>query len=215
MALLSRPRLVFDLAKEKKGEPRFFFYSKNLGTTEPHAVTGVGPQGPYLPSTAASVPAIGTPTVPFSSLSPRECDAFFMYVFVRNIPRVGSREARDVHSWVVFRDAKGQVLHEMQGRWSDSPQAVPELTQRAQERTLAANDNPARLDVAFQATKDGLWFAFNDESYFSPDYRNRPLGKGKVDVEMILRGSGGLRASQRYQLIPGDGTDRPRLIPDC
>ena len=206
---LGRPKLVFD---ESKTEPRFFNYARGLSTTEPHGVTGIGPQGPRYASTAASVPAIGTPTVPFGSLGSEDCDAFFMYAFVRNVPRVGCREARDVHPWVIFRDTEGQILYEMQGRWSDSPQSAPELTQRAQERTLAANDNPARLDVAFQATKDGLCFAFNDESYFSADYRNRPLGKAQVDVEIIVKGTGRLRDSQRYQLIPGDKTNQPCLI---
>jgi hypothetical protein len=102
-------------------------------------------------------------------------------------------------------------LYVLDSVWADSSQAVtPEKTQRADERYIAANDNPAKLNLGFKFADESQCFGFNYDSYFVDDYAAHPLGSGPVTVAVDLYGSG-VRATVQYVLRAGAVNHEPTI----
>jgi hypothetical protein len=129
------------------------------------------------------------------------------YVLVSNQPRVGHRAAKHVHTRLSYYTSDGQLLHQIDGRWSSLPQHTDsERTLRGERITIPANETPEPVDIAWQYSGEIECSAFNDESRFRAplDLRYRPLDASPVRVEVTAQGSG-CRAAKTFTLSWSEG----------
>lgn len=192
-----QPRLVF-------GEPVVTLRGINVSP----------PTGGYTPlrldevkfGTGATAPIVGTYAT--THIGPSHITALFAYVPVENRPTRGGTDAANVKARLRFSDSAGNVITEMHGRWADTDmEGRRDTILRAPEVPLRANGNPRLLDIALKYLEDDQCYAMNDENVFYPMLRYRPLGPRLVRVEIEVRGSGGCRAQEEFDLVPEGGRD--------
>jgi hypothetical protein len=199
----ARPRLFIESPRiEMRGiEKRPFIQGESVAGTIP------APQF-YAASATSGGSAIA------SSGSASYEPLFFAYVDVLNRPRKssGGKDAEKVHAKVRFFTHGGDLIEQINGKWSSSFQHPhSEGSLRAEEKDIPANENGEPLDIAMKYERDDQCHAFNEENRFHApsDMRHRPLGtESSLIVEVELRGRNA-RKTRRFELSHGGVGSKP------
>jgi hypothetical protein len=195
---LTRPRLVLD-DPHAKDRP---IINTSLGLEPDTEGYHGGTIGVAMPAASAATGA--------SYLVGYGKSASFAYLRVWNKPRLGGKEAKNVTCRLTFLDAAFQLLHEIDGRWSATPQhRHSELTLRAHEATIAKTTSASSahvLDIAMKYPDEDECYAFNEENRFvdPKELRHHALGAPPVHVKVEVFGSNARRVTANYVLTTAD-----------
>lgn len=118
----------------------------------------------------------------------------FAHVKFCNRTKVHTAEAtaEDVFAEISFYDNEGNSILNLVGRWGDTkqPESPFEPTRELAKVSFEPNGLPHELDIAMKYPEDEDCYAFDNESYFSYDWRvPRLLLKGRsYSVKVRLAG---------------------------
>ena len=159
-----------------------------------------GSPGVSITTSANEMPGI-VPRGPFDD------PMHYAYVKVENVGKSGCPLATKVVASLDYSDKTGGLVYRLHGRWSDSSTMVtPQTLLRAKEIELAANENPAVLDVACMYDGDTHMYASTDENiHYAPDDLRHNELPTPCAVRVTVRSAECSPISERFVVDLRDG----------